>query len=104
MDTLRPQRYPNRAEPRDHPQSTHRRLGRGPSHMEAAYQVMSCVRPARQQVLAEWFEQASHQIRDVQDSDQGAYMCQINTPAAKTKVGFLNVVGKADIAYKVTKY
>ena len=33
-------------------------------------------------------------IRDVQDSDQGAYMCQINTPAAKTRVGFLNVVGK----------
>lgn len=31
-------------------------------------------------------------IRDVQDSDQGAYMCQINTPAAKTRVGFLNVV------------
>ena len=36
----------------------------------------------------------SLQIRDVQDSDQGAYMCQINTPAAKTRVGFLNVVGK----------
>lgn len=33
-------------------------------------------------------------IRKVQTSDQGAYMCQINTAKAKTKLGYLNVVGK----------
>ena len=33
-------------------------------------------------------------IRDVQQADQGAYMCQINTAKAKTRIGHLNVVGK----------
>ena len=33
-------------------------------------------------------------IRDVQRSDAGAYMCQINTAKAKTRMGHLSVVGK----------
>ena len=33
-------------------------------------------------------------IRDVQRSDAGAYMCQINTAKAKTRMGHLTVVGK----------
>ena len=33
-------------------------------------------------------------IKNVQRADQGAYMCQINTAKAKTKLGYLNVVGK----------
>ena len=35
-------------------------------------------------------------IRDVQRADQGAYMCQINTAKAKTRLGYLNVVGRAE--------
>jgi len=31
-------------------------------------------------------------IRNVQRTDQGAYMCQINTAKAKTRLGYLNVV------------
>jgi len=31
-------------------------------------------------------------IKNVQRSDQGAYMCQINTSKAKTRLGYLNVV------------
>ncbi|XP_059080787.1 limbic system-associated membrane protein-like isoform X2 [Tigriopus californicus] len=31
-------------------------------------------------------------IKNVQTADQGAYMCQINTAKAKTRLGFLNVV------------
>ena len=34
-------------------------------------------------------------IRDVQRADQGAYMCQINTAKAKTRMGYLNVVGRS---------
>ena len=34
-------------------------------------------------------------IRDVQRSDAGAYMCQINTAKAKTRMGHLTVVGKS---------
>ena len=34
-------------------------------------------------------------IRNVQGSDQGAYMCQINTPKAKFRLGFLSVVGES---------
>ena len=33
-------------------------------------------------------------IKNVQRTDQGAYMCQINTSKAKTRLGYLNVVGK----------
>ncbi len=33
-------------------------------------------------------------IRDVQRADQGRYMCQINTAKAKTRLGYLNVVGE----------
>ena len=33
-------------------------------------------------------------IRDVQRTDAGAYMCQINTAKAKTRMGHLTVVGK----------
>ena len=33
-------------------------------------------------------------IRDVQRSDAGAYMCQINTAKAKTRMGHLTVVGE----------
>lgn len=32
-------------------------------------------------------------IRDVQESDRGWYMCQINTDPMKSQAGFLNVVG-----------
>ena len=35
-------------------------------------------------------------IRNVQRADQGAYMCQINTAKAKTRLGYLNVVGRAE--------
>ena len=38
-------------------------------------------------------------IRDVQQADQGAYMCQINTAKAKTRIGHLNVVGKKIITF-----
>ena len=34
-------------------------------------------------------------IRNVQRTDQGAYMCQINTSKAKTRLGYLNVVGES---------
>lgn len=34
------------------------------------------------------------QIKEVQRSDQGAYMCQINTARAKTRLAYLNVVGE----------
>ena len=33
-------------------------------------------------------------IRDVERSDEGQYMCQINTARAKTRLGNLHVVGK----------
>ena len=33
-------------------------------------------------------------IEDVQESDAGRYMCQINTETAKTQFGYLHVVGK----------
>ena len=33
-------------------------------------------------------------IREVQRADEGAYMCQINTAKAKTRLSYLNVVGK----------
>lgn len=32
-------------------------------------------------------------IRDVIESDRGAYMCQINTDPMKSQTGYLNVVG-----------
>lgn len=38
-------------------------------------------------------------IRDVQRSDAGAYMCQINTAKAKTKMGHLTVVGKKPLFF-----
>ena len=38
-------------------------------------------------------------IRDVQRSDSGAYMCQINTAKAKTRMGHLSVVGKSYIVF-----
>ena len=38
-------------------------------------------------------------IRDVQRSDAGAYMCQINTAKAKTRMGHLSVVGKFSISH-----
>ena len=33
-------------------------------------------------------------IRDVERSDEGQYMCQINTARAKTRLGNLHVVGE----------
>lgn len=36
-------------------------------------------------------------INDVQESDKGKYMCQINTATAKTQYGYLHVVGKVKI-------
>lgn len=33
-------------------------------------------------------------IKDVRESDQGWYMCQINTDPMKSQVGYLTVVGK----------
>lgn len=33
-------------------------------------------------------------INNVQKDDKGRYMCQINTVAAKTRFGYLHVVGK----------
>ena len=35
-------------------------------------------------------------FRDVERSDEGQYMCQINTARAKTRLGNLHVVGKTD--------
>lgn len=35
-------------------------------------------------------------IHNVQIADEGAYMCQINTPKAKTRLSYLNVVGKSN--------
>lgn len=32
-------------------------------------------------------------IRDVSESDRGAYMCQINTDPMKSQTGYLDVVG-----------
>jgi hypothetical protein len=32
-------------------------------------------------------------ISDVQESDRGRYLCQINTAQAKTQSAYLNVVG-----------
>lgn len=32
-------------------------------------------------------------IRDVTESDRGAYMCQINTDPMKSQTGYLDVVG-----------
>ena len=32
-------------------------------------------------------------IAGVQESDRGGYMCQINTAVAKTRVGYVSVVG-----------
>ena len=36
----------------------------------------------------------SNLIRDVERSDEGQYMCQINTARAKTRLGNLHVVGE----------
>lgn len=33
-------------------------------------------------------------IRDIKESDQGDYMCQINTDPMKSQVGYLQVVGE----------
>lgn len=33
-------------------------------------------------------------LNDVQESDRGRYLCQINTAATKTQSGYLNIVGK----------
>ena len=38
-------------------------------------------------------------IRDVQRTDAGAYMCQINTAKAKTRMGHLTVVGKSELNF-----
>ena len=35
-------------------------------------------------------------FRDVERSDEGQYMCQINTARAKTRLGNLHVVGESD--------
>lgn len=36
-------------------------------------------------------------INDVQESDRGGYMCQVNTVPMKSLVGFLDVVGKKNL-------
>lgn len=33
-------------------------------------------------------------IKEVRETDQGWYMCQINTDPMKSQIGYLNVVGK----------
>lgn len=33
-------------------------------------------------------------IKDIKESDQGWYMCQINTDPMKSQVGYLDVVGE----------
>ena len=42
-------------------------------------------------------------IRDVERSDEGQYMCQINTARAKTRLGNLHVVGKIYMAITALK-
>ena len=42
----------------------------------------------------EMFLSPRNLIRDVERSDEGQYMCQINTARAKTRLGNLHVVGK----------
>ena len=51
-------------------------------------------RNPRVEVSQKGLETWNLHIRDVQKGDQGAYMCQINTAKAKTRIGHLNVVGK----------
>ena len=40
-------------------------------------------------------------IRDVERSDEGQYMCQINTARAKTRLGNLHVVGQLSIFHNM---
>ena len=39
--------------------------------------------------------------RDVERSDEGQYMCQINTARAKTRLGNLHVVGETVIIFVI---
>lgn len=41
-------------------------------------------------------------IKDVRESDQGWYMCQINTDPMKSQLGYLNVVGELEGIYNYT--
>ena len=43
-------------------------------------------------------------IRDVERSDEGQYMCQINTARAKTRLGNLHVVGKLTKNHRSNKW
>lgn len=38
-------------------------------------------------------------IKEVRESDQGWYMCQINTDPMKSQLGYLNVVGELEGIY-----
>ena len=41
-------------------------------------------------------------IRDVERSDEGQYMCQINTARAMTRLGNLHVVGECSTVQRST--
>ena len=43
-------------------------------------------------------------IRDVERSDEGQYMCQINTARAMTRLGNLHVVGEYSVQYSTVQY
>ena len=43
-------------------------------------------------------------IRDVERSDEGQYMCQINTARAMTRLGNLHVVGEYSVQYSAVQY
>jgi hypothetical protein len=47
--------------------------------------------------VSDTYHVLTRESRDVERSDEGQYMCQINTARAKTRLGNLHVVGEPSL-------